>query len=138
MRATSARASKIGARKLTSSPASISATSKSGDSPRRRQRRVGDEDVHVAAFFDQPVERGAVGEIGRRALRTELAGEWLEHVRTPAGEQQPRAFLRQSTRDRVADATGRAGHESHSVHPTSMAILRVEIGFSRPRDAIPG
>ena len=109
-------ASTIGARRLTSSARSISCTEKSSSAPGRRQRGVGDEDVHLARLADAAASTSrALGQVDRERAAAELRGQRLEHVGAATRQDQLRAAPGERARDRLADAP--CGARSSTVEP---------------------
>ncbi len=76
------------------------------------KRGVGDENVHVAGFADQPCHLGALGEVDRQRTAAELGSERVEHVRAPTRQDQLRAAPREGACDRLADTPGGAGQQN--------------------------
>ena len=130
MPAESARASTIGARRLTASAASSSSTLNELSRPLAGQRGVRDEHVGVADLGQQPRDLVRPREVaGDRAAR-QLGRQRLEHVGAAAGQHEPRARARRRARDRVPDAPGRPGEQDRApaeVHRAKTATVAVKL-----------
>ena len=79
--------------------------------PRGRQGRVGDQDVDVAGLGHEPGHLGTLGEVDGQGAPAQLGGQRLEHVASPAGQDQLRAAPGEGPGDRVADAARGACEE---------------------------
>jgi hypothetical protein len=84
-----------------------------GQLPRTWKAGVGDQHVHVADLCAEGAHRGPVRQIERARLGTvaEITHEFVEHLRSPSGQDEVRAALVQGPRDRVADPAGCARKE---------------------------
>jgi hypothetical protein len=78
---------------------------------RRRQGRVGHQQVDGSGLLHEPVDVGEVLEIGGDRRCSELRGERLEDLEAAAAEHQLDTFRRQSSGDGLAEATGGSGDE---------------------------
>ena len=83
----------IGARRLTSSTRSISSGLSFGSVPEPGQAGVGDQHVHLTGLGDQPLDLGAIGEVGDDRASAELTAQRLQRVGATAAEDELGASL---------------------------------------------
>ncbi len=91
--------------------------------------RVGHEDVGAGGLVRQALHRVGIGEVDGEHAAAGLRRQRLEHVGAPAGQDERRARAGETARDRVADATRRAGDEGRAagdVHPGNTATVAVK------------
>ena len=94
------------------------------EAPGGGQRGVGHQHVDLAGTLGEPPDVPPIGEVGLHDLASDLARQILEHLDPAPGEDELRAPLGQRARDRVAEATGRAGQQralARELHPSAQA-----------------
>ena len=99
---------------------------------------VVDQDVDapegVAGGGDQALQRARRGDVGRDGQRAgQLAGQLVQAVRTPGGQHDPCAGVREPARGRGPDAGRRAGDDADGVgdlHDPTLAVTAHRVSNS--------